>query len=451
MAAPLKPIARRALAAQSDERLVRLFREGHDPAFDEIVRRYRSSLVAFAAAITGASRAEDVVQAALLRAHRALTTNEREIRLRAWLFTIVRNGALNAVRDDPAWSELDPTLHEASETAATAEQREDLGRLINAICALPESQRQALVMREMEGVGHAEIAAALETSPTAVRGLIFRARTTLRNALGALVPLPILRWLLEDAAMTAAAGAAATAGAGGGAAAGGALAGGVFGKAAVGLTAAVVAVGAGKAIDDRRSDRDRSEGDPAAAIAATGTGGQSGLDGPGADDGGSPVGSALADDRHERQLEGAEAREDRRDDRDPGDGDGADPGPGGGSGPGSSGGASGSGPSGGSGGGGGESGGGHSGDDDDNSGSGGGHSGDDDDSSGSSGHGDSDDEDEGSSGSSGHGGHSGDDPETEVEEPEDDDLDEPEVEDVDEPDDSDSDDDSSGSGSGSDD
>ena len=47
--APLRPIARRALGAQSDERLVRLVREGHEPAFEEVVRRYRGTLVAFAA------------------------------------------------------------------------------------------------------------------------------------------------------------------------------------------------------------------------------------------------------------------------------------------------------------------------------------------------------------------------------------------------------------------
>lgn len=426
MAPPLKPIARRALAAQSDERLVRLLREGHDPAFDEIVRRYRGPLVAFAAAITGAGRAEDVVQAALMRAHRALSDDDREIRLRPWLFAIVRNGALNSVRDDPTWSELDPALHGASdEAAATAEQREDLGRLVDAICALPASQRQALVMREMEGVGHAEIAAKLKTSPTAVRGLIFRARTTLRNALGALVPLPILRWLLEDGAVTAAAGAAAGTAATAGAGGGGVLAGGVFGKALVGLTAAVVAVGAGKAIDDRRSGDDRPGSDPAAAQAASaGSGGDGSGSGGGSDpddeaSGGPAPPVESRDQRGEERGERRLAGEDR-----------------GGREAGSAG------VSGGSGGSGGGGGGGHdpSDDDDDSSDSGSG-----------GGHGDSDDdfEDDDSSGgddSGGDGGqgHSGDD--DDVDEPEDD-FEEAEVDDGD----SDSDSGSGSSGSGSDD
>ena len=168
---PLRPVSRRALAAQSDDRLVRLLRDGHEPAFEEIVRRYRGPLIAFTAAIVTTSRAEDVVQAALERAHASLLADERELSLRSWLFTIARNGALNLIRDEPRWSELDPDRDGEQHPAAIVEQREELDAMVAAICALPESQRQALVMREMEGAGHAEIAAKLHTSPQAVRGL----------------------------------------------------------------------------------------------------------------------------------------------------------------------------------------------------------------------------------------------------------------------------------------
>ena len=86
-----------------------LLRDGHEAAFEEIVGRYQQPLIAFAAAIVPFHRAEDVVQASLLKAHKALLADEREIALRAWLFTIVRNGALNVIRDDPDWQELDPS------------------------------------------------------------------------------------------------------------------------------------------------------------------------------------------------------------------------------------------------------------------------------------------------------------------------------------------------------
>ncbi len=247
---PLRPIARRALAAQSDERLVRLLREGHDPAFEEIVRRYRGPLVAFAAAIVPSERSEDVVQGALAKAHRAILADDREIVLRPWLFAIVRNGALNAIRGEPRVAELDShesQLAGAPEPSRIAEQREDLDRLVVAICALPDAQRQALVKRELEGVGHGEIAAQLGTTATAVRGLIFRARTTLRDAVGAVLPLPVIRLLLTEAPAI---------GIGGGT--GAALLGGGGAKAGTAIAAAVVALGTGIAID-RGSDRTREE------------------------------------------------------------------------------------------------------------------------------------------------------------------------------------------------
>ncbi len=191
-----RPIARRALSKQSDARLVKLLREGHEAAFEEIVGRYRHSLTAFAVAFVPFHRAEDVVQASLIKAHEALLADDREVSLRAWLFTIVRNRALNAIRDDPEWLELDPSYDGVPQPAAIAEQNEELHRLVEAICALPEAQRAALVGRAIQGEGHAELAADLGTTATAVRGLIFRARTTLRNAFGAAIPLPLLRLLM---------------------------------------------------------------------------------------------------------------------------------------------------------------------------------------------------------------------------------------------------------------
>jgi RNA polymerase sigma factor (sigma-70 family) len=261
-----RPIARRALAAQSDERLVRLLREGYAPAFEEIVRRYQHPLVAFAAAIVPFHRAEDVVQGSLFKAHEALLADDRDVSLRAWLFTIVRNGALNVIRDEPDWQELDPSYDGVPQPPAVAEQNEELKALVTAICALPEAQRTALVGREIEGEGHAELAAQLGTTSTAVRGLIFRARTALRNTLGAAIPLPILRLLLVEVPAV---------GAGIGAGIGGATLGGGT-KLAAAISAAVLAVGGGVAIQQgggersnqaRAADEARLEG-PAVAPAS---------------------------------------------------------------------------------------------------------------------------------------------------------------------------------------
>lgn len=255
---PLRPIARRALAAQSDERLVKLLREGHGPAFEEIVRRYRGPLVGFATAIVSANGAEDVVQASLAKAHSALLEDSREINLRPWLFAIVRNGSLNSIRGEPRVDELDEALAAHSNPSDIAEGRDDLDRLVVAMCALPDAQRQALVKRELEGVGHGEIAAQLGTTATAVRGLIFRARTQLRDAVGLMVPLPVLRTLLAQGTAIGAAGGGASA----------ALIGGAGAKGGAAIAAAVLALGTGIAIEGRKGDKD---GDHSAVALAAGS------------------------------------------------------------------------------------------------------------------------------------------------------------------------------------
>ncbi|HYP55668.1 MAG TPA: sigma factor, partial [Solirubrobacterales bacterium] len=93
-------IAGPTLRMQSDSRLVRLVRDGYETAFEEIVRRYRRPLARYAGAIVG-SRSEDVTQDAFSKALLALRRDDAEIELRPWLYRIVRNTALNELRDRP--------------------------------------------------------------------------------------------------------------------------------------------------------------------------------------------------------------------------------------------------------------------------------------------------------------------------------------------------------------
>jgi RNA polymerase sigma factor (sigma-70 family) len=251
----LDPIRGALLRSQPDGRLVALAREGRERALEEIVRRYRAPLVAFAAMIVPEHRADDVVQESLLRAFDALRASRAEIQLRPWLFRIVRNQALNDIRDTPVSEELTEQLEGVASPEQIAERREEIAALVGGLRALPDAQREAIVARELEGRGHAEIAAELGTSPGAVRQLIFRARATLRGAAGVLIPLPLLRFLLGPGGSEAV-GAATAAGVGGAAAAtaGGGAATGAAGKVAVGLAGVVLAVGGGIAAE-RGSDR----------------------------------------------------------------------------------------------------------------------------------------------------------------------------------------------------
>jgi RNA polymerase sigma factor (sigma-70 family) len=274
------------LRAQPDRRLVDLVRDGYDAAFEEIVRRYRRPLDRFAAAIVG-GRSEDVTQDAFSKALLALRGSATEIELRPWLYRIVRNTALNDLRDrGPAVEELDEAVPGARSAAAVAESRQELRDLMERLQALPEPQRAALVMRELEGLSHEEIATALGVSGGAARQAIFRARAALRDGLGLLVPMPLLRALAAHTDDAARAGGAIAAGAGSSTAGGAALGGIGGGALKVGMATVLIAgtVGAGVAIDHHRGGRtgpDTAEAAPlevARPGSRTASGGGSGSD-----------------------------------------------------------------------------------------------------------------------------------------------------------------------------
>jgi RNA polymerase sigma factor (sigma-70 family) len=303
-----------ALRTQPDRRLVKLVREGYEGAFEEIVRRYRKPLDRFAAGFVG-NRSEDVTQDAFSKALLALRGSEKEIELRPWLYRIVRNTALNDLRDGPPpTAELGEGTLTGPSAAVEAERRAEIAELIERLQALPEPQRAAIVMRELEGLSHEEIAAGLGVSGGAARQAIHRARTTLRDGFGLLVPLPLLRLLFDQGVDAAAGGAAA----GGAAAAAGAAAGGggtalggigAVGALKVGLATAVLAgsVGAGVAVEHHHGGERRG---PEVAEAATFAGDDGrGGDGGASDDRGHGSGGEQGDRHHgDRGPDGDDSR-----------------------------------------------------------------------------------------------------------------------------------------------
>ena len=239
-----------ALRTQPDRRLVTLVRGGYEAAFEEIVRRYGRPLTRYAASIVG-SHSEDVTQDAFSKALLALRRDDAEIDLRPWLFRIVRNTALNDLRDRPPSPEvLAEAIVGGRNPAEELEQREELADLIKRLQALPEPQRAAIVMRELEGLSHDEIAAALGLSGGAARQAIYRARQALRDGAGMLIPLPFLQAMLAGSGPGAAEAAAGAAGIGGAAGAGVAL------KATAATVLVAGAVGAGVAIKDNPQAHD---------------------------------------------------------------------------------------------------------------------------------------------------------------------------------------------------
>jgi RNA polymerase sigma factor (sigma-70 family) len=174
------------LRLRSDEQLVALFRAGHDEAFGTIHERYRARLLAYARQMLGGSRsdAEDVLQDVFLRAYNALRTDARDVALRAWLYRVAHNRCIDQLRRPAPTAEdiYDINRGLATDLLAEAERREDLRRLIADVRALPEQQRSALLMREMEGLSYNDLAAALGVTVPAVKSLLVRARVGLVEA-----------------------------------------------------------------------------------------------------------------------------------------------------------------------------------------------------------------------------------------------------------------------------
>ena len=126
-----------ALRTQPDRRLVTLVRDGYDTAFEEIVRRYGKPLTRYAGAIVG-GRSEDVTQDAFSKALLALRRDsEAEIDLKPWLYRIVRNTALNDLRDQPPPSAELVEAHGGGGRSAAeeAERREEIAELMRAAAA----------------------------------------------------------------------------------------------------------------------------------------------------------------------------------------------------------------------------------------------------------------------------------------------------------------------------
>jgi RNA polymerase sigma factor (sigma-70 family) len=191
--APARLAGNAVLAVQSDARLVELARNGHERAFEAIVERYRKPLLRHCERLLPASRAEDAVQQAFISAHRALPAATEAIDLKPWLYKIAHNAALALLRQN-GWNhaEIPADFDGVRPPDQVVEQREALATTLASLKQLPDRQRSALVMRELEGRSYDEIAVLLGAKDGAVRQLLNRARTTLRAAATALTPPPLL-------------------------------------------------------------------------------------------------------------------------------------------------------------------------------------------------------------------------------------------------------------------
>jgi RNA polymerase sigma factor (sigma-70 family) len=174
------------LRLQSDERLIALVRRGNHHAFEALVARYQSRLLAFCRHMLSSKEdAEDVLQEVFAAAFNAVLADERDINVRPWLYRIARNRSLNHLRRAQAVGvdSMDVHLSEHGQTTADkVHRREEFRLLIADVQDLPETQRTALLLREIDALSYEQIAEAMETTVPSVKSLLVRARVSLAEA-----------------------------------------------------------------------------------------------------------------------------------------------------------------------------------------------------------------------------------------------------------------------------
>jgi len=181
------PLARPLLKLRSDEQLLALFRGGNDEAFCAIHDRYRQRLFAYVRQMLCAGPrqdAEDVLQDVFVRAYGALRADTRAVNVRAWLYRVAHNRCIDHLRRPvpPAAEIFELSRKPLHDPIEEAQRREDLARLVQDVSRLPDQQRSALLMREIDGMSYADLAGALDVTVPAVKSLLVRARVGLVEA-----------------------------------------------------------------------------------------------------------------------------------------------------------------------------------------------------------------------------------------------------------------------------
>ncbi len=169
--------------------------EGDHAAFRQLVERHQDAVIGTVAKMLGnASESEDIAQQVFLRIWRNAKRYRPDAKFTTYLFTITRNLVFNETRRKSRKKEVSSDEREENSnltTEASPHRQPDAEvlhaelqqKVDEAIASLPEAQRMAVVLRRYEQLSYEEIATVLDLSVSAVKSLLFRARTSLREAL----------------------------------------------------------------------------------------------------------------------------------------------------------------------------------------------------------------------------------------------------------------------------
>jgi RNA polymerase sigma-70 factor (ECF subfamily) len=191
---PLRqPMPRPAPNAHELAGLIERAREGDVPAFEQLIAEHQAKVYTFAFAFVGdRDQAKDLAQEALVKVYRSLGSYRFQASFTTWLYSIVKNTYLDAVKSRAGREQSLEAPLEAAEVrglveAADAEQRmldrESRGLLLKALRRVPESFRVVVMMADVQGLGYDEIASALDLPMGTVKSRLKRGRDALRALL----------------------------------------------------------------------------------------------------------------------------------------------------------------------------------------------------------------------------------------------------------------------------
>lgn len=181
----------------ADEELMARTADGDDDAFAQIVERHQHLVFGTVAKMLGGHHrdAEDVAQQVFIKAYRAAPRYRPSAKFTTWLLTIVRHCVFThcarlkrKAADSFDYQGPNDEPHQWADPSAQDGQQillqEELARILEqAVNQLPEQQRLALILRQYQDLDYEEIARVLNTSVSAVKSLLFRARSQLRAVL----------------------------------------------------------------------------------------------------------------------------------------------------------------------------------------------------------------------------------------------------------------------------
>jgi len=188
----------------SDVDLMMRVKRGDREAFNSLVERYRKSLINFIFRFTcNEAASEDLAHEVFLKVFKSAERYEPKAEFSTWLYRIASNSALNFLRDqrnralvpiggDSEDGEEAPRIDLADRQALVEEQlieQERVRTIRKAVASLPDQQRLALVLTKYQGLSLRQTAAVLKSSEPAVKSLIFRAYSTLREKLVSVVSI----------------------------------------------------------------------------------------------------------------------------------------------------------------------------------------------------------------------------------------------------------------------